>query len=393
MAFLGFVSLGLPDTVIGVAWPFVRDTFQLSQSAVSLVFMGAGFSYFLSSFFTGQLLHKLGIGSLLAGSSLLVVVCCAAYGGAPAWPWFVAGSLLHGLGSGAIDAGLNHYAASHFSARSMNWLHGCYSLGATLGPLIVTRVLAAHLSWRTGYFIVAAILLILALLFIATRRRWDDPGTTLGAGSQEGEKAPALTLLQTLRSRPAAMQIVLFFFYTGLEVTVGQWSFTVLVEARDVPRETAGGWVTLYWGCLCAGRFLLGSVVDRVGLDRLLRLSIVTALAGVAVFAANLGAAVSATALGLTGLGLASIYPCMMSKTPIRLGTGMAAHAIGLQVSSAMLGVSILPSLCGLLAQSVGLHLVPFAATGMALAVFACHELLLGGDRARTRDAAGSRTG
>lgn len=383
VAYLGFISLGLPDTVIGVAWPSVRGTFQLPQSAVSMVFFGASCSYFLSSFFTGRLLQWLGIGSLLAASSLLVALCCFGYGGAPAWAWFVTGSVFHGVGSGAIDAGLNHYASQHFSARHMNWLHGFYTLGATLGPLIMTSVLAAQVSWRTGYFIVGGILLSLALLFAFTRRKWDAPEASASIASDVPAQTSPGSLTGTLRHRPALLQVALFFFYTGLEVTVGQWSFTILVESRHIARETAGLWVTLYWAFLCAGRFVLGMIVDRFGVDRLLRLSMALALAGVVLFAADLSPLLSAAALALTGLGLAPIYPCMMTKTPQRLGKSMAAHAIGLQVSGAMIGVAILPSLCGILAQRLTLQFIPFAATAMAAVVFLLHEILLSGDRTR----------
>jgi fucose permease len=365
-----------------VAWPSVRDTFQLSQGAIALVFFGAGCSYFLSSFFTGHLLRRLGIGFLLAVSSLLVAACCFGYGLAPAWGWFVAGSLLHGLGSGAIDAGLNHYAAHHFSARHMNWLHGCYSLGATLGPLIMTTVLAAHVSWRTGYLIVATILLTLALLFAGTRRQWDAPAESSTApAAPEPTETPPVSQAATLRHRVVWLQALFFFVYTGLEVTVGNWSFTVLVDARHVPRETAGLWVTIYWGSLCAGRFLLGAVVERVGIDRLLRLSTATAVGGTSLLALNLSPAVSAAALALTGLGLAAIYPCMMTKTPLRLGKAMAAHAIGFQVSAAMLGVAALPSVSGMLAQRFSLEWIPLAAVAMAVTVLALHEVLLARDR------------
>src|SRR5688500_452344 len=139
IAYLGFISLGLPDTLIGVAWPSVRDHFNLFQSAVALIFFGSGFAYFFSSFFSGRLLRAFRVGTLLALSSALVALSGFGYASANVWLLFAACSLLHGLGSGAIDSGLNHYVAHHFSARHMNLLHACYSIGAMLGPLIMTR--------------------------------------------------------------------------------------------------------------------------------------------------------------------------------------------------------------------------------------------------------------
>jgi fucose permease len=374
IAYVGFISLGLPDTLIGVAWPSVRDTFRLQQSAMALIFFGTGCSYFLSSFFTGRMLNILGIGVLLAASSALVACSAFGYALAPVWALFAASSLSHGLGSGAIDAGLNHYVAHHFSARHMTWLHACYSVGATLGPLIMTSVMAWNGSWRAGYLTVAVILLCLALLFAATRRKWDEPESA--AATEQTERA-SVGMAETLRYPTVWLQVALFFVYTGLEATVGQWSFTLLTESRNVQKETAGAWVTLYWASIGVGRILFGSVVDRLGIDRLLRFSTRTSVLGTGLFALNLSRPMSAVALALAGLGLAAIYPCLMTRTPQRLGTALAVHAIGFQVSAAMLGGAALPSVSGVLAERFGLETIAAAAVGLALVVLLLHESLL----------------
>lgn len=379
IAYLGFISLGLPDTLIGVAWPSVREHFGRQQGELAWIFFGTGASYFLAGLFTGRLLSKLGIGLLLAGSSLLVAASGFGYGTAPAWALFASCALLHGLGSGAIDTGLNHYVAHHFSARHMNWLHACYGIGATLGPLIMTTMLVNLNSWRAGYLTVATLLLALTVLFACTRRLWDAPPEP-GAQPEEAATAPTLGMLETLRNGPVWGHILLFFIYTGLEVTVGQWSFTLLTESRGVAKETAGLWVTLYWASLTTGRILFGFVVDRMGIDRLLRFSMLGVLAGMALFAANGPPLLSAFALGLTGLGLASIYPCLMTRTPQRLGKARAAHAIGFQVSFGMIGAAAFPSVCGWLAQRSGLEVVAVVALVMAVMLQVLHEMLLRSD-------------
>jgi len=360
--------------LIGVAWPSVRDAFALQQSAVALVFFGAGCSYFLSSFFTGRLLGVLGIGLLLAGSSALVALSGFGYAVAPMWLAFAACSVLHGLGSGAIDAGLNHYVAHHFSARHMSWLHACYTLGATLGPLIMTGVIAWHGAWRAGYFAVASLLLLLAVLFAWTHRRWND-----GGSDDREEKPPAasVTMSETLRHPVARLHVVIFFIYTGLELTAGQWSFTLLTEARGVSRETAGLWVTAYWGSIFAGRVVFGFVSEQFGLDRLVRWSMSVALVGAALLAWNPAGWSAVVALAIIGFGLASIYPCLMTRTAQRLGPGMAAHAIGFQVSAAILGGAALPSATGFLAQRVGLEVVTSATLAMAAVLWGLHEVLV----------------
>jgi fucose permease len=374
IAYLGFISLGLPDTLIGVAWPSVRETFRLQQSAMALLFFGAGGSYFLSSVFTGRLLHRLGIGVLLAASSALVACSTVGYALAPVWTLFAASSLLHGLGSGAIDAGLNHYVAHHFSARHMTWLHACYSGGAMCGPLIMTGVMAGGGSWRAGYLTVAVLLLCLSLLFGTTRRTWDAP--VPGAATEQPASA-RVGIAETLRHPTVWRQVALFFVYTGLEVTVGQWSFTLLTESRHVPQATAGTGVTLYWASIGVGRLLFGSVVERLGIDRLLRLSTLTAVLGTGLFAVTRSGRLSALALVVAGLGLAAIYPCMMTRTPQRLGIALATQAIGFQVSAAMIGAASLPSVSGFLAEQCGLETVGAAAVGLAFVVFLLHESLL----------------
>ena len=371
-AYLGFISLGLPDTLIGVAWPSVRDAFGRRQGEISWIFFGAGASYFFSGLLTGKLLKSFGIGVLLAGSSLLVAASACGYSSAPVWILFAVCSVLHGLGSGAIDAGLNHYVAQHFSARHMNWLHACYGIGATLGPLIMTSMLVSLGSWRAGYATVGVLLLLLTGLFIYTRKLWDTPGETKNESS---EPEASVSMLVALQHSGVWTHVLLFFIYTGLEVTVGQWSFTVMTEARGISKETAGLWVTTYWASIATGRVVFGFIIERLGIDRLLRLSMLAAVIGTGLFAANLP--FSTAALALVGLGLASIYPCLMTRTPQRLGKARAAHAIGFQVSAAMIGAALFPSACGWLAQSMGLEIVTVAAVGMSTGLLVIHEGLL----------------
>ena len=196
LAYVGFVSLGLPDAVIGVAWPTVRDTFRLPQGAVGTVFVASGLGYFVTSFLSGRLSHALGIGLLLAASTGLVAAAMFGFASAPLWAVFVACAVVHGLGSGAIDAGLNGYAAHHLSARHMNWLHACYCFGAMLGPLWMTAVLTSGRHYRTGYLAVGGVMLALAVMFLATRLQWGQASATAEAagprvGTGEALRHPA----------------------------------------------------------------------------------------------------------------------------------------------------------------------------------------------------------
>ncbi|MCA9112729.1 MAG: MFS transporter, partial [Planctomycetaceae bacterium] len=247
LAFVGFISLGLPDAMTGVAWPSVRDTFHLRQGAVGLVLVVSGIGYLISSFLSGQLTQAIGIGLLLAGSTGMVAAAMYGFAFAPLWLGFVLSALLHGLGSGAIDSGLNGYAAHHMSARHMIWLHACYCFGALIGPVLMSNVLARGHHYSVGYSITGSTMLLLAVLFLTTQRLW---GETESTGPQI--RVP-LRGSGVLRHPIVWMQMAIYFLYTGLEVTFSQWTYTVLTESRAVSPETAGIAVGSYWGAIGVG--------------------------------------------------------------------------------------------------------------------------------------------
>ena len=371
IAYLGFVSLGFPDPVAGVAWPSVRDAFLLPQSSFGLVFIALGCGYCASGFFGGKLTQILGLGNLLWISSGLVAVAMLGSSVAAVWPFFVVCAVIWGLGSGGIDAGLNSYVSNHFSARHMNWLHACYSIGATLGPLLMTATLVHGRSWRLGYALVGSVLFLMTLLFLVTRQGWTEtPQTVDGRASQPASMRAAL-------SQPLVwLQIVIFFLYVGLEFTVGQWSFTVLTESRGLTPQIAGLLAGGYYGAIGVGRVLTGVISQRVGLDIILRLSMFIAVMGAAVFAFA-PAGTGNVALVVIGLGLAPVFPCLMSRTPDRLGAAYSAHAIGFQVSAGMLGGALVPGLTGLIADKLGLEFVAQFAVLLAGLLWITHELLV----------------
>jgi predicted MFS family arabinose efflux permease len=170
LAFIGFISLGLPDAVIGVAWPSVRDTFHLRQSGVGIVLVISGVGYLLSSFFAGRLMNAFGIGLVLAGSTGLVAAAMFGFGSSPIWAAFLLCALIHGLGSGAIDSGLNGYAAHHMSARQIIWLHACYCFGALIGPVVMSTLLASGRHYSAGYSAVGGTMLVMSIMFLITCR-------------------------------------------------------------------------------------------------------------------------------------------------------------------------------------------------------------------------------
>jgi fucose permease len=251
------------------------------------------------------------------------------------------------------------------------------------GPALLTAVLAAGASWRLGYAVVGATLVALVPAFVATRRRWEAPAgqpevildAPGGVGPLSlGHSPPGA--LRALRAGAVRLQIAIFFLYAGVEVAVGQWSYTILTEARGLDGTVAGAWVTAYWGGLLAGRVVLGLVVERVGQVPMLRLATGGVLACAVAFAVS-GPTAGGAALPLLSFCLASIYPGLMSETPRRVGEGAAPHAVGFQVSAATLGVAVVPGAAGVAGERLGLEAIGWVVAGCALALLALHERLV----------------
>lgn len=369
LAFLGFVSLGLPDGLLGVAWPAIRATFRLPLDALGGLLVTFTAGYLVSSFSSGRLLVRINVGVLLALSCATTGVSLLGYALAPAWWVMVALAFLAGLGAGAIDAGLNTFAATNFSPRLVNFLHGFYGIGATVGPWLMTGILQTMGRWQWGYTIVAASQLALAACFAATSKRW--PATP--ASAQAAAKSMA-TARATLRLPGVWLNTLLFFVYTGIEAALGIWPYSLYTEARGVSVVTAGMWVSAYWGSLTAGRFLLGAFAGALPPQRLLQLCIAGVLLGSGIIWLNPGSHSGLIGLAIAGLAAGPVFPTLIATTPARLGEAHAANGVGFAIAAAVLGQSLVPAAVGILARSLGLETVGpflFVASGLLLAAVA----------------------
>ncbi len=357
LSYLSFISLGLPDGVFGVAWPSIRAHFKLPLDALGPLLVMLTIGYLLASFGSGRILARINVGALLAWSCLATSLSLFGYA-ITQWWWIMVGlGALAGLGAGAIDAGLNTYAATHFSAASVNWLHAFYGVGATLGPMIMTSVLNAQLPWQWGYVIVGAAQLLLAAGFGLTHKRWSH-----GRHDQlASNDLPTASHSATLRRPIAWLGIGIFFIYTGIEAAAGAWSYSLFTESRGVPMITAGTWVSVYWGALTAGRLLSGLAVNYMPVHVLLRLCMLGLAMGATMMWLDLTNWFSFLGFAMIGLGCAPIFPSMIATTPERLGAAHTANAVGFQLAAAVLGASLLPSLVGVLARSFTLEILsPF---------------------------------
>jgi len=383
IAFAAFVSLGLPDGVLGVAWPSIRDTFGLPVSHLGSILFAVMAGYLASSFGSGALVTRLGVGPLLAWSNALVAVSCAGYAAATAWPMLLGFALVAGLGAGAIDAGINVYAAERFSPRLVSWLHASWSAGAALGPLIMTTVLTAGLAWTSGYVVVAGIVAGMSLTFFATLGLWRRPRSP--GGDAQAPPPATSTFVQTLRRPLVWAHMAVFFLCTGLEGSAGQWAYTLLTEARQIPHRVAGMWVGGYWASLAISRVVCGVAAQRFSAAALLRAAMGAALFATALVWADRGPATTLGGLALLGFSLGPVFPMLIASTAARLGAEHAAHAIGFQVAAACLGAAAVPGAAGLIARGQGLDAIPAVLVVNAVALLLLYE----STQARTRQARG----
>ena len=373
LAFLAFVSLGLPDGLLGPSWPSIRGAFGLPLDALGPLVGATTAGYLVSSFLSGAILRALPLGAVLALSTAAAATALAGIALVPAWPLVLACGALAGLGGGAIDAGLNAYGATHFSRRTLNWLHAFYGVGAATGPLVVTAVLASGLAWRWSYALVGAAQAGLALTFLLTRRRW---GRGADRGSDVASPTNPAPALATLRRPVVRLGMVVFFLYTGVELTAAQWSYSLLVLGRGAPEATAGLAVALFWGGLTAGRVAFGLVADRVPPTTTLRLCLAGVVVAASLFWLQPSPSLALGGLAAMGVLLAPVFATLIGLTPARVGTAHADSAIGFQIAAAGLGGAVLTAGVGVLARVVGIEAIGGALVVLALLLLALHEAL-----------------
>jgi len=353
LAFVAFISLGLPDAVLGVAWPSVRAAFDQPLSKLGVLSLSGMAGYLTSSFFAGQIVRGIGVGRLLVSSSALVTVSLVGYATSPLWSGMIGMAVLGGLGAGAIDAGINAFAAAKFTPRVVNWLHAFYGVGATSGPFLMTAVLTAGFHWRVGYAILAVVLGVLTGLFVMTVRLW-----TIGQSAKTGEAAAVATLSATLTRPIVWIHALLFFIYCGIESTAGQLLYSVFTEARGISVAVAGSTIGGYWAALTFGRIVFGQVASRVTPRSVLRIGTILAPTAALLIWWHPTRAIELGGTLLLGFALAPIFPTLISVTPRRVGAAFAPHAVGFQVALASIGISAAPAVVAVLTKRYGLDVV-----------------------------------
>lgn len=371
LAFVAFVSLGLPDGLLGVAWPSMRRSFGLPLDALGALFVSTTAGYVTSSFLSGAILRRMRLGALLALSCAATALAMIVYSVASHWAVVVAFGVASGLGAGAIDSALNTFAAHNYSARTVNMLHAFYGFGTTIGPLLMTAVLLASAGWQRGYLIVGLAQLGLAAGFVATRRLWP-----VDSGDAETHETRA-SLAATLRLRATVLSAAVFILYCGLEASSGAWLYTLLHEGHDISTASAGAAVSVFWASLMIARVVFGLVHVPGPIARWLVACMSVGLLGTAGLGLVSHSTAAMAASAVIGFACGPIFPWLIAETPQRLGARHGANAIGVQIASAAIGLTLAPTLVGVLGDRYGVDAIPWALTVLAallLVAFAALE-------------------
>lgn len=355
--YISFISLGLPDGLLGIGWPLMRIEFNQPLQAAGLVIMITMPLSTLSSMFAGHLRIRFGAGVVTFASALLTTISMFGIALSSSFQGLLFFSIGLGIGQGGVDAVLNSVVAQHFSSKHMAWLHGFWGIGATLGPALMTTMIMFGRGWTLGYVVVGTIQLIIAAGLFLTIPLWkqltkisDVKATTI-----QGSFKPLMFF-----------GMALFFLYVGLETSVGLWSHSVLAQTKKIPLEVSGYLVSLYYFMITFGRFLSGFILITLPTRTLIWLGLLLSFLGLSLLSLSTIPILVGLGIALTGLGFAPLYPSMMHDTASRFTPSDTAIAIGYQVGLAYVGGTLISSTMGLILGSISLYaLYPILALGV----------------------------
>lgn len=351
--YLTYISLGLPDSLLGVTWPEMINDFPVEQSAAGLISMAVAVCTVISSLQTPRLLKKIGTGNLIFTSVLLTSVGLTGFSLSQHFYFLLIAAIPLGFGAGAIDTSLNDYVSVNLEAYHMNWLHAFWGIGATMGPLIMGFTLRSQFSWRMGYVIIAVIQVLIALVLFLSLPSWKKDKEVQTGTHKESFSIPAL-----IKDRGILYSFLAFLVYVSLEGTVFLWGSTYLITSKDLTPSTASFILSIFFTSLTLGRILSGFVTFWLSNQKMLYVSFGILLLGI--IAMMFGStALLYLGLGLIGLGCAAIFPTMMHETPRRFGEAKSSSVIGVQIASGSIGITTLPPLFGVLFQNISMELFP----------------------------------
>lgn len=372
--YIAFISLGLPDAMLGAGWPVMQKELAVPYGFAGFAQMLISGGTIVSSLFSGPLLRRFGTGKLTAFSVALTAAALFGFALAPSFWWLLPVALPLGLGAGAVDSGLNAYVAHTYESRHMSWLHSFWGIGALAGPFILSRLLSQGFPWRQGYLSVASFQVLLVLVLAVSIPLWKRvselknpakrqvPATEEVSGTSAAAAASDkhLTLFESMKIPGVLQAMLIFLFYCGIEASMGLWGGSFLYKAKGLNPASAATWVSLFYASITAGRFLAGFLTMRITNDGMIAGGAAAILAGVALMLLPLPLPVTLAGYLLVGLGCAPIFPSMLHETPKRFGAEHGQTIMGFQMATAYVGSTFLPPLFGFIAGAERLYLLPF---------------------------------
>ena len=371
LIYLAFISLGLPDALLGSAWPSMYTELNVPLSSAGLISMIIAAGTVISSLMSERMTRRFGPGKVTAFSVGLTAVSLGGFALSGSYWQLCLLAVPYGLGAGSVDACLNNYMALHYTSRHMSWLHCMWGIGASVGPHIMGRAITAGQSWHAGYGYIAVLQIVLTFVLLMSLPIWKQ---RTESGEQSRPMAP-VTLRQALFIRGVREVLTCFFCYCALEQTAGLWASSYLVLKNGLPAEKAASLAALYYMGLTVGRALGGFLTFRLNDRAMIRTGFVLILLGLVCI--PLGGGATLAGLVIMGLGSAPIYPCLIHSTPGFFGAGNSQAIIGMQMASAYVGTCLMPPLFGLIAEALSVALYPLFLFVFLALMFISFEKLL----------------
>ncbi|MBT1176631.1 MFS transporter [Bifidobacterium callimiconis] len=378
--YVAFISLGLPDAVLGAAWPVMYPQFDVPVSYAGMISMIISAGTIVSALMSDRLTLKLGAGKVTALSVATTAIALAGFSFAPSFWVLCLWAIPYGLGAGAVDAALNNYVALHYSSRHMSWLHCMWGIGASAGPYIMNYALTGGYGWHSGYRWVSILQVVLTALILISLPLWktrDDAAATAADGEQrETEPRKPLGPIAVLAIPGAKSILIMFFCYCAVETTAGLWAASYMVLGHGINADQAAAWASLFYMGITAGRAVSGFLTMRFPDHTMIRMG--QALVGCGVILMMLPFSTIMPLIGLivVGLGCAPIYPCVIHSTPAYFGADKSQAVIGVQMACAYAGSLSAPPIFGLIANHITVTLYPFYLGAILILMIIMHENL-----------------
>lgn len=373
--YLAFISLGLPDSLLGSAWPSMYQEFSVPVSYAGGISMIIAVGTIVSSLQSDRLTKKFGTGKVTAFSVLMTAVALFGFSISHSYVALCLWAIPYGLGAGSVDASLNNYVALHYASRHMSWLHCMWGVGASVGPYIMGYALTGQGSWNIGYRYIAILQIILTAILLFSLPLWKNK-TTVGTTS-DTEKQESLSLKKVLRIPGAKEVMVTFFCYCAVEQTAGLWASSYLVLHYGLTEEIAAGFASLFFVGITIGRALGGFLTLKLNDIQMIRSGQAIMAVGVLLLFLPFGSRIALIGLVLFGLGCAPIYPSIIHSTPKHFGSDRSQAIIGVQMASAYVGTCLMPPVFGLIANNISVSLLPLYLLIFLVLMVVMHEKLL----------------